>query len=197
MYVYFNGSGRHLRLGGERLVCVRKHTHARGGLGVCSPRKILQIRSSEIASEATFGPKRHYSYLYVFPWLHDSNLYRRPHAMQWLLLKSPNFWISNTEYYLYWPTELGAGPQRSETRHSCAGISATCCENRDYLAWTMVTLSTCSSVNLWVSNKGGLRCHCHDSGWSWGLCPHALHFVGATAPLPPPPLPGSTTYVFT
>ena len=43
-----------------------KHAHARRGVGVCSPRKILQIRCSESASEATFGPKRHYSYLYVF-----------------------------------------------------------------------------------------------------------------------------------
>ena len=46
--------------GEQRFVCVRKHTNARGGLGVCSPRKILQIRCSEIASEATFGPNRHY-----------------------------------------------------------------------------------------------------------------------------------------
>ena len=52
-------------------MCVRKHAHARGGggSGGMSPRKILQIRCSEIASEATFGPKRHYSYhcyLYIF-----------------------------------------------------------------------------------------------------------------------------------
>ena len=72
-----NGGGRHLRLGGgEQFVCVPCHismacvsTHMLWGVGVCSPRKILQIRCSEIASEATFGPKRHYSYhccLYVF-----------------------------------------------------------------------------------------------------------------------------------
>ena len=54
----------------ELFVCVRKHANAGGGdLEVWSPRKILQIRCSESASEATFGPKRHYSYhcyLYVF-----------------------------------------------------------------------------------------------------------------------------------
>ena len=46
-----------------------------------------------------------------------------------------------------------------------------------------------------VSNKGGLPCHCHDCGRLWGLCPHALYFVGATAPTAPPPLPhGSAAY---
>ena len=60
-------------------------THMLGGVGVCSPRKILQIRCSESVSEATFGPKQHYSYrcyLYVFV--------RRA--------KSPNFWVSSAEY---------------------------------------------------------------------------------------------------
>ena len=42
-----------------------------------------------------------------------------------------------------------------------------------------------------VSNKGGFPCHCHDCGRLWGLCPHALYFVGATAPTAPtaPPVP--------
>ena len=43
-----------------------------------------------------------------------------------------------------------------------------------------------------VCNKGGLLCHSHDCGQSWGLCPHALYFVGATAPSAPPP--SSTAY---
>ena len=61
------------------------------GVGVCSPRKILQIRCSEIASEASFGPNRQLSLLSVCLRMYDSNSYRRPHAMQWPLLKSPNF----------------------------------------------------------------------------------------------------------
>ena len=40
------------------------------------------------------------------------------------------------------------------------------------------------------SNKEGLPCHCHDCGRLWKQCPHALYFVGATAPtapsVPPP-----------
>ena len=42
-------------------MCVHKHARARGGVGVCSPREILQIRCSKIVSdhEATFGPKQH------------------------------------------------------------------------------------------------------------------------------------------
>ena len=76
-----------------------------GGSGGMLPQ---QIRCSEIASEATFDPKRHYSYryyLYVFACMtlcmYDS-LHRRPHAMQWPLqwplLKSPNFCVSSAEY---------------------------------------------------------------------------------------------------
>ena len=37
-----------------------------GGSEGTLPQEMLKIRCSEIASEATFGPKRHYSYLYVF-----------------------------------------------------------------------------------------------------------------------------------
>ena len=50
-------------------MCVRKHAHARGVWWYAAPGKFVQIRCSEIASEATFGPNRHYSYhryLYVF-----------------------------------------------------------------------------------------------------------------------------------
>ena len=78
----------------QRFVCMCKCTHGR----VCSPRKIV-IRHSETASEATFGPKRHYSYhcyLYVFACV--TLMYRRPHAMQWLLLKSLNLWVSSAEW---------------------------------------------------------------------------------------------------
>ena len=56
-------------IGGANDSCACISTHMLGGVGVCSPRKILQIRCSKIASEATFGPKQHYSYhcyLYVF-----------------------------------------------------------------------------------------------------------------------------------
>ena len=47
--------------GGGRTICVRAYARGSGGM--------LQIRCSEIASEATFGPKLQYSshcYLYIF-----------------------------------------------------------------------------------------------------------------------------------
>ena len=61
-----NGGGRQFENGGGAnclYACVSPHVL--GGLGVCSPRKILQIRCSESASEAPFGLKRHYSYHYL------------------------------------------------------------------------------------------------------------------------------------
>ena len=33
-------------------------------------------------------------------------------------------------------------------------------------------------MSIWYLIKGDLPCHCHDYGRTWGLCPHALHFVG-------------------
>ena len=64
-----NGGGRHLRMGGGgggancSYACVS--THMLGGSWGMLPRKILQIRCSESASEATFGLMRHYSYRYL------------------------------------------------------------------------------------------------------------------------------------
>ena len=63
-----NGGRRHLRLGGGGganylYACVSTHI---GGMLLQGN---FEIRCSESASEATFGPKRHYSYrcyLYVF-----------------------------------------------------------------------------------------------------------------------------------
>ena len=40
-----------------------------------------------------------FSLLSVRLCMYDSNLYRRPHAMQWPWLKSPNFWVSSAQYY--------------------------------------------------------------------------------------------------
>ena len=37
--------------------CVCLSANKLGGLGACCPRKIFKIRTSEIASEAMFGPK--------------------------------------------------------------------------------------------------------------------------------------------
>ena len=39
---------------------VCKHTHVGGSGGMLPQKNFLQIRYSEIASETTFGPKRHY-----------------------------------------------------------------------------------------------------------------------------------------
>ena len=89
-----NSGGRHLRLGeggGKQFVCVRKHIHAGGGgLGVCFPRKILQIRCSEIALLAQSGTTV-IIVICIRLHMYDSNLYRHPHAMQWPLPKGPNF----------------------------------------------------------------------------------------------------------
>ena len=82
---------------------------------------------------------------------------------------------------VYRPTELGVGPQRSETRHSCTGISATCCETSWPGQWLRYLAAVVSICEYTVSNKGGLPCHCHDCGQLWGLCPHALYLVGATS----------------
>ena len=82
----------------------------------------------------------------------------------------------------YTSTELGAGPQRNE---SCAAISATCNETRDWLAWTIglcylvvscpdpfrkiekgsghelaILHAVVSICEYTVSNKGGVPCHC-------------------------------------
>ena len=51
-----HGGGRHLRLGGGRMICVRVRVHIRmcgsmhmvGGLGLCSSMNILQSRCFEI-----------------------------------------------------------------------------------------------------------------------------------------------------
>ena len=43
-------------------------------------------------------------------------------------------------------TELGAGPRRSETRHSCTGISATCCKTcwpEQWLRYLAAVVSIC------------------------------------------------------
>ena len=79
-------------------MCVCKHAHARGSGGML-PQENLHIRCSEIVSEATFGPLQ-LSLLSVHLRIYDSNSYARPHAMQWPLLKSPNFRVSSAEYYI-------------------------------------------------------------------------------------------------
>ena len=51
-----------------------------------------------------------------------------------------------------------------------------------------LTATVLSCVCVWYKIK---RWPCHSCNYEqwWGLCPHALNFVGANAPLP-----GSTTY---
>ena len=72
--------------GGGNCLYTCVSTHVLGRSGVCSPKKMLQIRCSESASEATFGLKRHYSYRYLCVFVR--------HA------KGPNFWVSSAEYYI-------------------------------------------------------------------------------------------------
>ena len=76
-------------IGGTNCLYACISTHMLGGLGVCSPRKILQVICSGCASEATFGLKRHYSYrCYLCVFVHRA--------------KGPNFWVSSAEpeYYI-------------------------------------------------------------------------------------------------
>ena len=141
-------------------------------------------------SGAHFWPKAalQLSLLSVRLRMYDSNLYRRPHVMQRPLLKSQNFWVSSAEYYIG-VLSLGRG-------HNIVRLDTHVPESLRLAArlqtswpgqWLRYLTAVVSICEYTVSNKGGLLCHCHDCGQSWGLCPHA-YFVGATAPTAPPPL---------
>ena len=112
-----NGNGRHLKLGGGNcmLVCVCKHTNAMGVWGYVPPQKVCKLDALRVL---------------LRPLLAESGttvivIYASSYVMRWV--KTSEFPVST----IYRPTESGAGPQRSKTQHSCAVISATCCETRD------------------------------------------------------------------
>ena len=88
------------------------------------------------------------------------------------------------------PTQLGAGPQRSETRAPRSLRHAARLETSwpgQILCYLAAVVSICEYT---VSNKVGLPCHCLGDCGGY-ICPHALYFVGATAPTAPP---GSAAY---
>ena len=92
--------------GGKRFVCVHKHMLGRSG-GML-PQENFMLWD---CFWGHFWPKvaLKLSSLFVHLCMYDCNLYKSPHAVAIKLL-SFQCWI------LYRPTELGAGPQRSETR---------------------------------------------------------------------------------
>ena len=123
------------------------------------------IWCSEIASEAMhFWPKAALQ-LSVRLRMYDSNSYRRPHVMQWPLLKSPNFWFSSAEYYISL-LSLGRGHNvaRLDTRAPGSLRHAARLETSwpgQWLRYLAAVVSICENT---VSNNGGLPCHCHDRG---------------------------------
>ena len=64
-------------------VCMHKDARL-GGLGACSPRKILEIRCSEVASEAILGQKRSRSNYMDHEVLHPIFGYSRTHLLSQL-----------------------------------------------------------------------------------------------------------------
>ena len=131
------------------------------------PQEYFANKMLESDSEATFGPKRHYSYrcyLYVFV--------RR--------VKGPNFWVSSVEYFIGL-LSLGRG-------HNVAQLITRVLWSLRHAARLETSWPWQSGCVIWLqwsANKGGLPCHC--PGDCGGLCPYALYFVGATAPTAPLP----------
>ena len=127
-----------------------------------------------------------FSLLSVRLCMYDSNLYRRPHAMQWPWLKSPNFWVSSAQYYRGL-LSLGRGHNvaRLDTRVPGSLRHAVRLETSWPGQWLHYLAAVVSIFEYTVSNKGDLPCHYHDCGRPWGLWPYALYFVGATAPTVP------------
>ena len=114
--------------------------------------------------------------------------------MQWPMLKSPNFWVSSSEYCVGL-LSLGWGHYiaRLNTRALGSLQHAARLETSWPGQWLCYLAAVVSICEYTVSNKGGLPCHYHDCWRLWGLCPHSLYFVGATAsttPSVPPPMNG-------
>ena len=138
-----------------------------------------------------FWPKaaQQFSMLSVHLRMYDSNLYRDVHmpcsGCCWRVQTSE---FPVAEYYIGL-LNLGRG-------HNIAKLDTRAPGSLWYAArlktswpgqWLRYLAAVVSICEYMVSNKGGLPCHYHDYGRSWGLCPHALYFVGATTP-------GSATY---
>ena len=169
-----NSGRRHLRLGGAKNSCACISMHMLG--------LRLFLRPLLAQSGTTVIIVIYYHCLHMY----DSNLYRRPHAMQWPLLNSPNFWVSSAEYYIGL-LSLGQGHNiaRVDTRPLGSVQHAARLETSWPGRWLRYLAAVVSICVYTVSNKGGLPSHCHDCRQSWELCPHALYFVGATAPTTP------------
>ena len=101
--------------GGEVFVCVHKHAHARGVWGYAPPEKLdgLRVLLRRLWPKAVLQ-------LSLSMHLHMSHEGSTPLSFQ--------CWLQ------YRPTELGVGPQCSETWHSCAATSR---ESRSMSQWTI------------------------------------------------------------
>ena len=94
--------------------------------------------------------------LFVGRQLIQSNLYRHPHAMQWPLLKSAEYYIGLLR--------LGRGHNivRLNTRAPGSLRHAARLETSWPGQWLRYLAAVVSICEYMVSNKGGLLCHCHD-----------------------------------
>ena len=117
--------------------------------------------------------------------MYDSNGYGHPYAMQWPLLKSPNFWLSSAEYCIGL-LSLGQGHNvaRLDTRPPASLRRAVRLETSWPGQWLCYLPAVVSICEYTVSNKGGLACPYHDCGWLW---PISYILWGQLPPLPFPP----------
>ena len=110
--------------------------------------------------------------------MYDSNLYRRPHVMQWPLLKTPNFWVSSAEYYIGL-LSLGRG-------HNVARLDTRAPGSLRHAA----RLET-SWPGQWLCYLAAVVSICEYTYLIKGACRVTVMTVGATsptAPLVPPPM---------
>ena len=115
---------------------------------------------------------------------YDSNLYRCPHAMQWPLLMSPNFWVSSAEYYI---GLLSLGRSHNIVRLDTCAPGSLQHAARLETSWpeTMVTYLA-AVVSICGYTGSGLDV---SLSWLWaivGAMPPRLIFCGGNCPHCPP-----------
>ena len=118
--------------------------------------------------------------------MYDSNLYRRPHAMQWPLLKSPNFWASSAEYYIGL-LSLGWGHNivRLDTRVLGSLRHAARLKTSWLGQWLRYLAAVVSIIQYLI--KGAWCVTVMTVGDRWGIAPMPHILWGQLPPLSPPP----------
>ena len=129
-------------------MCVHKHTHARGDLGVSPQEKFCKLDALRLLLRPLLAQAAlQLLLLSVRLHMYDSNSYRHPHAMQWPLLKSPNFRVSSSEYIYTGLLNLGLG-HNVATLDTCA-LASLQWHGARLTSWPRQwLLSSCSGVNL-------------------------------------------------